>query len=677
MTGIVLRVLFVAAIIGAAPANGAVTLHGLLDELVDFDAPARWPEPAFTLKQASSYDRAEQSPDKPGWFANNDFSQYLRTEQHAGRTEYVMMDADGPGAIVRFWLTSPTPETACLRVYLDGSDTPTLEWPAYDLRSWSQRIGPPLVAVHANPDPHGGATLYLPVPYTRHCKVTLEKTRDDNPSRYYQIQYRTYSTGTEVTTLTADAVQDAREQIERVNRTLASPSARLASKEIALDETLKPGESKSTDLPAGSMAVRQLELSVGTDLPAIVRDAVLRQVILSASFDDERDAIAAPVGDFAGSGTGGPRLESWYRSVDGAGRSVCRWTMPYRERATFTLQNRSKHDVRVSLRASIEPWQWDARSMYFHATWQRRPSVMSVPMSDLNYVAVSGRGVLVGDVTDVFNPTAAWYGEGDEKIWIDSESFPSSAGTGMEDYYNASWAPNPVYQTPFASQPRVGVPGTAGFNCYTRTRNLDGMPFQKSLRFDFEVQTWKPADLDWTSCVYWYGSPGARVEGSPFTDAALVPLRVPAPAVVFEGAIECESMKIVRQSEGLSCVVQDLGFAKGFWSRGAHLLLHGRRVGDFVELTVPASSNECQRLAVCATRARDYGIIRFTVNGEPTGVDFDGYALEVTPAGPIALGVFKPKDGQFVLRAELVGSNPKSDGAKFFAGLDAVLLRQE
>ena len=77
-----------------------------------------------------------------------------------------------------------------------------------------------------------------------------------------------------------------------------------------------------------------------------------------------------------------------------------------------------------------------------------------------------------------------------------------------------------------------------------------------------------------------------------------------------------------------------------------------------------------------ATRARDYGIIRFTVNGAPAGKDFDGFSERPAPAGPIDLGVFEPRDGAILLRAEVIGTNPASTGAKYFFGLDCVVLEK-
>ncbi len=79
-----------------------VTLASLLNEMTDPAALARWPAPEFTSEFVSSHDPDKRSPDQPGWFANHDFSQYIRIEQNRGRTERVMMDADGPGRLFDF-----------------------------------------------------------------------------------------------------------------------------------------------------------------------------------------------------------------------------------------------------------------------------------------------------------------------------------------------------------------------------------------------------------------------------------------------------------------------------------------------------------------------------------------------------------------------------------------------
>lgn len=36
-----------------------------------------------------------------------------------------------------------------------------------------------------------------------------------------------------------------------------------------------------------------------------------------------------------------------------------------------------------------------------------------------------------------------WWGEGDEKLFVDGEKFPSTFGTGSEDYVGYAWAAEP------------------------------------------------------------------------------------------------------------------------------------------------------------------------------------------------------------------------------------------
>ncbi len=49
-------------------------------------------------------------------------------------------------------------------------------------------------------------------------------------------------------------------------------------------------------------------------------------------------------------------------------------------------------------------------------------------------------------------------------------------------------------------------------------------------------------------------------------------------------------------------------------------------------------------------------------------------APRVLPSGPIELGVHRPKDGQFILRVQVVGGNPASKNSKSYFGLDAVTV---
>jgi hypothetical protein len=669
------------ALLAAACAQGEVTLESLLGELTDNTVVARWPQPEFTCKQASSYDRATVAPDKPGWFANNDQNQFIRTEENQGRKERVMLDADGPGCLVRFWLTTDRNKRGALRIYLDGAAEPALVFPAYDLLSGDLKIGPPLVQPHPGyrPDGNGGNTLYLPIPYARHCKVTWEEGAQS--SRYYQINYRTYAPGTAVQSFTKAALEAARPTIDRVNRALRSPPDQSQGQSSIKESELAAGGEQSLDLPPGPAAVRRLELRLPAAQLALSERA-LRSLVLQMTCDGE-PTVWCPVSDFFGSGVGLNRVHSWYRTVLTNGTMVGRWVMPYAKSARLSLINLAAQPITVSLRASVEAWAWDDRSMHFHAVWHYEAGLRTPPDRDWNFVNIAGRGVYVGDTLALHNPVATWYGEGDEKIWVDGESFPSHLGTGTEDYYGYSYAPKPVHHTPFCGEPRLDQPMTQGHSTSTRTRNLDGIPFRRSLQFDMELIAWKPTTLTYAATTCWYAFPGATSNVQPQPREAALPIPTLAEAIAASapprkpGAIECETMKVRAKSGDFPVGEQDMDpFGGERWSNGRHLLGKTTALGDSVEIEWPAPDAAPRKLVLYATQAPDYATLRFRVNGHEVPARFDGYASAVQPGPAFPLGVFTPRDGKFTLRVEVTGANPAAQGAKYYFGLDCVTLEK-
>jgi len=657
-------------------AAAEVTLDSLLNEMTDFSAVARWPQPEFTCRQCSSYDRAEVSPDQPGWFANNDFSQYIRTEDNDGRKERVMMDADGPGCIVRFWLTTVKNKKGTLRIYLDGNPTPALSFPAYDLLSGDLNLGAPLDQPHPgySRTDNGGNTLMLPIPYAKHCKVTWEEAGEG--PRYYQINYRTYAPDTTVQTFTREVLAAAQPLIVQVGDKLLLPSDVMSGRTSSLNEIIPAGKSVSLDLPAGPAAVRQLEFSVEpADAAAI--EHTLRSTIVQLQFDNE-DTVWCPASDFFGSGVGVNPLQSWYRTVRPDGTMICRWVMPYAKTARVTIANVGEQPVKVTLHAGVGSWLWDDHSMHFHSAWHYEAGLTTPPARDWNSIRLAGRGVYVGDTLALFNPVATWYGEGDEKIRVDGESLPSFLGTGMEDYYDFSFAPRGLMQTPFANQVRVDQRMTQGNNVLTRTRNLDGIPFSKSLNFDFELISWKPTKLIYATTTYWYAFPGATANVKPLPHAAALPPLTLADAIAAShrpGAIECEKLKVLAKSGGFPVNEQDMEpFGGERWSGGAQLLGKPEAVGNFVELQVPAPDNAPRQLLLYLTQAPDYATLRFSVNGQVVPAAFDGYANKVQPASVVSLGKFTPRDGNYVIRVEVVGANSAAIGNKYLFGLDCLVL---
>lgn len=665
-----------------------ISLESLLREMTDLEAPARWPEPAYTNREASSHDRATVAPDKPGWWANNDFSQFIRTEEINGRQENVMLDADGPGSLVRFWLTAAKPKKGTLRIYLDGNAEPALVFDSFDLEAGSLRLSSPLIHRHeSHTSEAGGNTLLLPIPYAKHCKVTWEEG-EIPAQRYYQINYRTYPPGTVVKTWTEQQMEDHAPLVGQTGRLLQSPTRSAEGTVTTLNRKLGAGESAPLPLPPGPSAVRSLELVLDAgDLSQAEIERALRGVILQMTADGEQ-TVWCPATDFFGTGAGIHEARNFYQSVASDGTLRCRWVMPYAKNATLSLINLGTTPVMATIHATTSPWKWDEQSMHFNARWHFATGLQTMTGHDLqkntkvkdwNFISIKGRGVYVGDSLSLFNPIATWYGEGDEKITVDGETLPSHLGTGTEDYYGYSYAPRGIFQTPFVNQNRIDSHSTRGYNVMSRVRPLDAIAFNRSLNFDIELISWEPTTLTYAATTYWYAFPGATSNIVPQPEDATRPIQTLEQALdalkMKPGAIEAERLRVTGNSPGFDPGPQDMRPWDGNrWSSKQHLLAKAQKPGDFVELEIPADGNGARRLLIHATRGPDYGKLKFSVNGKPTETVFDGYSKDVEPGPVIDLGVVTPRSGKFVLRVEVAGSNPEAKSPGTLFGIDYLEL---
>jgi hypothetical protein len=188
--------------------------------------------------------------------------------------------------------------------------------------------------------------------------------------------------------------------------------------------------------------------------------------------------------------------------------------------------------VRVKATKLVSVFEWDERSMHFHASWRQLSKVDTGPNKDqtgkgafdVNYIQVQGQGKVVGDTLTVFNGTDAWWGEGDEKIFIDGESFPSHVGTGTEDYYGYAWCRPEYFQSPFHAQPCGDGNLAGGFSVNSRYRVLDTLPFTKSIKLDMELWHWRHTQMNFAPTTFWYARPGATSNSKADPESAALPV---------------------------------------------------------------------------------------------------------------------------------------------------------
>ncbi len=670
----------------SAGAPKRVTMDSLLQEMADRDSLAKLPNPAYTLKQASSHDVAKRDPGDQGtWHSNQDYGQFLRTEVNSGRREWVIMDDSGPGAITRFWLPLlPEHDKQVIRFYFDGAKEPAIAVKFNELLSGRAFVPPPFAFVawndtdvsHQNTTPpkemRGVAgDLYLPIPFSRHCKITL-----DEVPFYYIINYRSYTPGTPVQTFTMADFAASKPTMERVGHLLTAP-AENTNKGISFQATLAPGEEKGLELESGQRAVRNLQVMIDP------RDApqAMRSTIIEASFDGEQ-SVWSPLGEFFGTGPRLHNVHDWSRTAHEDGKLTARWVMPYQHSGHVAVRNVGSKPITITLSASTSSWRWDERSCYFHANWRCTLDMKTRPFSDWNYIDIQGEGVYVGDTLSVFTPVGEWYGEGDERVYQDGETFPSHIGTGTEDYYGYAWGMASYFSSPFLSTPLRDVQDRGDWRGYTTTsrqRLLDTIPLRTRLKMDMEIWNWADTKVDYAVATFWYARPGAKHNRLPQPQeaaAAVHAIPLLPGAITIAGAIECETMRVVGTSPDTQVSAQSAGLKEGGWSGGKQLFVVAKKAGDFIELEIPVPDSQPRKVILYGTRSYDYGILRFKIDGQPAGPDYDAYAATPAASGPIPLGVFTPKDGKLIFRTEIVGANAMARGGGTLFGLDCVVLEK-
>jgi len=174
---------------------------------------------------------------------------------------------------------------------------------------------------------------------------------------------------------------------------------------------------------------------------------------------------------------------------------------------------------------------------------------------------------------------------------------------------------------------------------------------------------------DMADLVAYLGSPNQveiRGRKSPLDASGRVP-----------GAFEGEKLAIIEKTAGTANSQDMRGFSADRWSGHDHLWWTGAKVGDRlgVEIEVPEAGT--YEVWVCLTRARDYGIVQMSWDGQAVGDPIDGFhPNQVINTGMVSLGTHALTAGKHQLTMEIVGANPQAIKT-YMVGLDFVLLENK
>lgn len=659
--------LFPLALAGGLAVALADTLSyvDLVKRLTDLESLAHLPLPGEACAQWSSYDRASRydaaSGKYLGWDANGDGDGYIRQEGD----QFVFAEMEGPGCLWRIW--SAAPKQGRVRIYLDGASEPAVDLPFLGYFDGKHEPFTRSALVHTVAL---GWNNYTPIPYQKSCKIVAEK----DWGAYYQFVYSTFPPGTQVPTFRRQLSAEENAALDAANARLAEPGPVLPpspGEEVKRHTLSANGGGTCVFSVAGPRAIKTLRARV--DPPFLPEDRVaVREWTLQVRFDGEEEpSVWAPFADFFGTAAGANAYRSWPSGLTPDGWWYSHWFMPFAHGAELTLVNDGPQSRTIQLELVTVPLA-DAPSRYgrFHAKWHRDALLPEAPERraiDWTLLKTEGRGRFLGVLLHVWNPRGGWWGEGDEKFWVDGEKFPSTIGTGSEDYFGYAWCNPTLFENAYHNQ-TISM-NNKGHIAVNRWHIADAIPFQKS--FEAAIEKYYPNSRPtlYASTVYWYLAPGGMDPYAPqplaertgyWNDAELQTYKV-------QGALEGERLKILAHTGGHPHE-QDLSQFEGRWSGDAHLWWIQAKPGDQLELALPVAEPGRYRLLLALTRAVDYGIVRLALDGRELGV-VDLYHHGVIPTGERPWGIHELTAGEHKLTVTLVGANDQAVKSYMF-GLD-------
>lgn len=478
---------------------------GFAQELALLTEPLSPRPPALVseLITASSYDRRSEVPGSPDWFKNYDRGAYLGRDS---RGHGILMEHHGPGALLRLWSANPH---GTLRIYVDDQREPLIEVPLATFLSEDNALGAAFgYSVTISAPGEYGANFYAPIPFERYLRVTHEGPAGED--LFWHAAIKAYEPGVCAASFTPEAAPAT--ALEEATDALVSAHP---APETLLDVDWSPATATHA-WEAGESGGELQALCLASDTAF---DSA--RTVVELRFDGVT-TVRAPLRDFFAGFADEQTGANFYTSHDAETGEWCtRFRMPFRDTAELRVIAPSAEPERaLRLRYTLAevPFE-DAR--YFHAQWRRTPDVVQNSSDQLAVSIEAGGGQFVGLVLAATNRSRCWWGEGDDKIFVDGEDFPRHFGTGTEDYFGYAWASHEVFVEPFHGQTEAEV-GRGNDTCGRgenlggtwwnyRFHQLDPIDFEASLRFYMEVWHWAQDEAGVAPLVeaftgFWYGN---------------------------------------------------------------------------------------------------------------------------------------------------------------------------
>ncbi|KAL4863631.1 hypothetical protein BDV12DRAFT_206337 [Aspergillus spectabilis] len=266
-----------------------------------------------------------------------------------------------------------------------------------------------------------------------------------------------------------------------------------------------------------------------------------RKVLIKMYWDNsETPNVLAPIGDFfclghsmAANFQSLPFTVSVKPSEEkkfgGAAAFNCYLTMPFNKRARIEIENQND-EAYIYLETQVK--NLDGKENY-------------------TILETEGAGHYIGCNHSIAHFQGTWWGEGDDMIFIDDDTWPPSMhGTGGEDYFSQGWGMQ-KNAYPFCGT-IIHEEDVPNYQVSYRWHLADPVRFSKKIKVTLESGHANHLRDDWSTTAYWYQTlPGPKLEILP------VAQRLPRKPE-FPPASDCgEREKLVQHQERYRAFVED------------------------------------------------------------------------------------------------------------------------
>jgi hypothetical protein len=437
--------------------------------------------------------------------------------------------------------------------------------------------------------------------------------------------------------------------------------------------TVEPGKPSTLVDMNGAGALTGLQVKFDMPKDPEEQRILLRQLTISITWDDDTTpSVWSPLGDFFGYVGGADTFQSLPVGLRPDGTFYSYWYMPYGKKAHVEIGNDGPAPVTMDWQVSVAPLTEPIANLArFHAKWHRDAFLLTRAdrFPDWTLLTTQGRGRYVGTHLHGWNPRGGWWGEGDDKFFIDGEKFPSTFGTGSEDYFGYAWSSAGHFSRPYHNQ--ILNEDNAGHFDDNRWHISDSVPFQTSFDGFIEKYFANSRPTLYAAEVFWYLNSGGTdpYTAVPVTDRVGYWVR---PYVYKEpGVIEAESLHPTN-SPGQPAGDQDVTNLGQGWSNNHQFFWKATDVSQTLELAVPEQTPGKYKLLVRYTKATDYGIVQANFNGVDVGTPTDLYSPNVVPGDQVDLGTVTVTADKSDFKLTVTGKNDASKG--YFVGIDYLKL---